>query len=90
MNWLANLWYPRLKRTTPTLPEFGGNSLSGYNTERGAFRKDMLMPEIFKSRSLVVRCSVVWFAEALPHEQAPRTSFASRTTKRSGPHRLEA
>jgi hypothetical protein len=43
-----NLWYPRFKRTTPTLPEFGGNSLSGYNTERGAFRKDMLMPEILK------------------------------------------
>jgi hypothetical protein len=43
----ATLWYPRFKRTTPTLLEFGGNSLSGYNTERGAFRKDMLMPEIF-------------------------------------------
>jgi hypothetical protein len=41
------LWYPRFKRTTPTLLEFGGNSLSGYNTERGAFREDVLMPEIF-------------------------------------------
>ena len=39
------LWYPRFKRTTPTLSEFGGKSLNGYNTKRGAFWKDMLMPE---------------------------------------------
>jgi hypothetical protein len=39
------LWYPRFKRTTPTLSEFGGKSLNGYNTKRGAFWKDTLMPE---------------------------------------------
>jgi hypothetical protein len=39
------LWFPRFKRTTPTLLEFGGNTLNSYNTEREAFWKDVLMPE---------------------------------------------
>jgi len=42
---LGSLWFPRFKRTTPTLLEFGGNTLNSYNTEREAFWKDVLMPE---------------------------------------------
>ena len=42
---LQHLWFPRFKRTTPTLLEFGGNTLNSYNTEREAFWKDLLMPE---------------------------------------------
>lgn len=28
-NFVYQLWYPRFKRTTPTLSEFGGKSLNG-------------------------------------------------------------